>query len=145
MISGIVTNMRIKALHKSLSIAILSISIFILGLSVDFAGAQNMAAGPAASRPLADPLLSRYLRFGRLTSEDGLSNDQAYHVAQDSYGFMWFATADGLNRYDGSSIKVYRHDPDDPNSLSHNIARALFVDQSGVLVAWYLGRRPQSI
>ena len=46
---------------------------------------------------------------------------------------MWFATADGLNRYDGSGVKVYRHDPDDPNSLSHNVVRAMIVDQSGEL------------
>ena len=46
---------------------------------------------------------------------------------------MWFATADGLNRYDGSDFKIYRRDPYDPNSLSHNIIRTLFVDQRGLL------------
>jgi signal transduction histidine kinase/streptogramin lyase/DNA-binding response OmpR family regulator len=45
---------------------------------------------------------------------------------------MWFATSDGLSRYDGSDFKVYRRDPDDPNSLSSNLVRALIVDQSGV-------------
>ena len=57
---------------------------------------------------------SQYLRFARLTTKDGLSSDQTYHVAQDRYGFMWFATADGLNRYDGTDLKIYRHDPEDP-------------------------------
>jgi signal transduction histidine kinase/CheY-like chemotaxis protein/streptogramin lyase len=46
---------------------------------------------------------------------------------------MWFGTADGLSRYDGSSVKVYRHDPDDPNSLGHNIIRAMIADHSGEL------------
>ncbi len=91
------------------------------------------AVDTEVSRPLLDPLLSRYLRFGRLTTEDGLSSDQAWHVAQDNHGFMWFATANGLNRYDGSSVKVYRHDPDDPYSLGHNIVRAMIKDQSGDL------------
>ena len=111
--------------HKSLAIAFLAVSIFISGLTVEFVGAQNTALGTAASRRPADLVLSRYLRFGRLTTEDGLSSDQAYHVAQDSYGFMWFATPNGMNRYDDSSVKVYRHDPDEPNSLGHDTVRAM--------------------
>jgi hypothetical protein len=127
------TDTIMKTLHKTLTIAFLAVSIFISGLTVDFVGAQNTAAGPAASRPPADLLLSQYLRFGRLTSEDGLSGNQTYNVAQDSYGFMWFATANGLNRYDGASVKVYRHDPDDPSSLSQSAVRAMIVDRSGDL------------
>ena len=63
-------------LHKSLTIAFLAVSIFISGLNVDFVSAQNKAAGTAASRRPENLLLSRHLRFGRLTSEDGLSNEQ---------------------------------------------------------------------
>jgi len=106
-----------STLHKSLTIAFLAVSIFISGINVDFVGAQSTAVIKATSRRSADPLLSRYLRFGRLTSEDGLSNNQTYHIAQDNHGFMWFATANGLNRYDASSVKVYRHDQDDAYSL----------------------------
>jgi len=83
----------------------------------------------------AEILLSKYLRFDRLTTEDGLSNDQVRGIVQDNHGFIWIATFDGLNRYDGSSIKVYRHDPDDPNSLSNNVVRLPIVDQKGVL--WF--------
>jgi ligand-binding sensor domain-containing protein len=119
-----------NTLHKSLSTMILAVFIFISGLNGDFIGAQDTAVIKATSRRSADLLLSRYLRFGRLTTEDGLSSDQAYHVAQDSYGFMWFATADGLSRYDGASIKVYRRDPDDPSSLGNNAVRAMIADQS---------------
>ena len=111
-------------LHKSLTIAFLAVSISISGLNADFIGAQNTAVGSEVSRPLSDPLMSRYLRFGRLTTKDGLSSDQTRNVVQDKRGFMWFATLGGLNRYDGASIKVYRHDPDDPHSLSHNVIRA---------------------
>ena len=122
-----------NTLPKSLIITFLAVSILISGLTVDFAGAQNTAVGTTASRRPEDQLLSPYLRFGRLTSEDGLSSNHAYHVAQDSYGFMWFATPNGLNRYDGSSVKVYHHDPDDPNSLGHDTVRAMTLDQSGDL------------
>jgi ligand-binding sensor domain-containing protein len=119
-----------NTLHKSLTIAFLAVSILIsAGLNVDFVGAQNTAA----SRRPADLLQSRYLRFGRITAEDGLSNEQIRGVAQDNYGFMWFATLDGLNRYDGASVKVYRHGPNDPLSLNSNDIRHLAVDQSGVM------------
>jgi streptogramin lyase len=46
---------------------------------------------------------------------------------------MLFGTANGLSRYGGSSVKVYRHDPDNPNSLSHNNVRALHADRRGVV------------
>jgi hypothetical protein len=84
-----------NTLHKSLTIAILTVFIFISGLTVDFVGAQNTIASPAASRRPADLLQSRYLRFGRITAEDGLSNEQIRGVSQDNYGFMWFGTAAG--------------------------------------------------
>ena len=122
-----------STLHKSLTIAFLAVAAFISGLTVDFAGAQNTAVGTAASRRSADLLLSQYLKFGRLTAEDGLSSDQTWELAQDKRGFMWFGTANGLSRYDGARVKVYRHDPDDPNSLGHNIVRAMIADQSGDL------------
>ena len=122
-----------NTLHKSLTIAFLTVSIFISGLNINIAGAQDTAAGTAASRRPADLSLSSYLRFDLLTTEDGLSSNHAYHVAQDSYGFMWFDIPNGLNRYDGSSVKVYRHDPDDPNSLGHDTVRAMTLDQSGDL------------
>jgi signal transduction histidine kinase/ligand-binding sensor domain-containing protein len=46
---------------------------------------------------------------------------------------MWFGTEDGLNRYDGYSFKVYKHDPDDPNSLSNSWILSMIKDSSGVL------------
>ena len=133
MISDILTNLRINPLNKLRTTAFLAISIFITGLSANLVSAQDTAAGTVETQRSADPLLSRYLRFGRLASEDGLSSNQTYNIVQDNHGFMWFATADGLNRYDGASVKVYRHNPDDPSSLGHNFIRSLVVDQSGVL------------
>ena len=46
---------------------------------------------------------------------------------------MWFGTLDGLNRYDGNDFKLYRHDPDDPHSLSDNTIRGLIADHTGTL------------
>ncbi|MCP4601580.1 MAG: response regulator [Proteobacteria bacterium] len=54
-------------------------------------------------------------------------------MLQDRQGFLWFATADGLNKYDGYKFTIYRNDPDDRTSLSHNYLRAIFEDANGTL------------
>jgi hypothetical protein len=64
-----------STLHRSLTITFLAVSIFISGIIVDFVGAQDKIADPAASRRPVNPMLSLYLKFGRLTSKNGLSND----------------------------------------------------------------------
>jgi signal transduction histidine kinase/ligand-binding sensor domain-containing protein/DNA-binding NarL/FixJ family response regulator len=123
----------VSSFHKSLAISFLVVSIFILGVSVDFVGAQGAAADREVSRPSSDPLLSKYLRFVRLTAEDVLSGDHTRNVVQDQRGLMWIGTLSGLNRFDGTGVKLYRNDPTNPNSLSNNVARALVVDKNGVL------------
>ncbi len=72
------------------------------------------------------------LRFRNISRETGLSQNSVYDVLQDEKGFMWFATQDGLNRWDGYSIKVYRPDPEDESdSIPHNFVRALELDRQG--------------
>jgi len=64
---------------------------------------------------------SQQLKFKYLDNENGLSSLYVSAIAQDDKGFMWFGTQDGLNKYDGYQIKVYKSDPDSPdNSLSSN-------------------------
>jgi ligand-binding sensor domain-containing protein len=58
--------------------------------------------------------------FYQLTSAHGLSSDRTQAVIRDREGFYRIATQDGLNRFDGSSCKVYRNNRNDSNSLSHN-------------------------
>ena len=80
------------------------------------------------------------LSFRHLTTEHGLSQDHVVAILQDHQGFMWFATGEGLNRYDGHSFVVYKNDPSDPGSLSHNFIREVFEDAQGYLwVAAYPG------
>jgi hypothetical protein len=73
------------------------------------------------------------LRFTHLTTNDGLSQGYVVDILQDRRGFMWFATRDGLNRYDGYTFVVYKHDPNDPGSLNSNFLQDLMEDDHGNL------------
>ena len=79
------------------------------------------------------PLYGTDIRFERLTNDQGLSMSVVNSIAQDKQGFMWFATQDGLNRYDGKNFRIYKHDPDNPASLAANWIDALYVDLQGAL------------
>lgn len=73
------------------------------------------------------------IRFDRLTIDEGLPQNTVRSITQDREGFMWFATQNGLARYDGYEFTVYRHDPSDPASISSSQINALFVDDEGEL------------
>ena len=75
----------------------------------------------------------RDLRFKKLTGSEGLSQTRVSSAVQDDVGFMWFATQYGLNRYDGYKFKVFKHEPDQPGSLSCVYIRSLIKDRSGTL------------
>src|SRR5271165_1785407 len=73
------------------------------------------------------------LRFTHLTTNDGLSQGYVVAILQDRRGFMWFATRDGLNRYDGNAFVVFKNNPNDPGSLSSNFLQDLMQDDHGYL------------
>ncbi|MBN8826111.1 MULTISPECIES: ATP-binding protein [unclassified Spirosoma] len=64
-----------------------------------------------------------------LTISNGLSQGMIFDLEQDRKGFIWIATKDGLNRYDGYNFKVFTHDPYNPYSLSDNTCSALLMDR----------------
>jgi len=75
------------------------------------------------------------LRVDRITVEDGLSHGMVWSIHQDRRGFLWFATSQGLNRYDGHDFEVYRSEPDDPMSISGSDVSEVMVDHVGELWA----------
>jgi len=85
------------------------------------------------SEPAASIAPGKYLRFETITLEDGLSQSTIFCILQDSQGFMWFGTEDGLNKYDGYNFTVYKNDPEDPSSLGKNWIMALVEDDLGNL------------
>jgi len=91
------------------------IILFVLSTTVPFAlSAQNTA-------------------WQALTIADGLSQGMVYDFLQDRTGFMWIATKDGLNRYDGYNFKVFTNDPYNPYSISGNTCTVLLEDTRGRL------------
>ncbi|MCZ7615662.1 MAG: hypothetical protein M5T52_19470 [Ignavibacteriaceae bacterium] len=80
-----------------------------------------------------EQIFSQSIPFGQLTAKQGLSNSFVNCLLQDHYGFIWFGTDDGLNRFDGYEIKVYRNNPDAKSSISENIIWAMYEDRSGYL------------
>jgi signal transduction histidine kinase/ligand-binding sensor domain-containing protein/DNA-binding response OmpR family regulator len=80
-----------------------------------------------------DAAAQQELKFTHITNDDGLSQSTVLSILKDKYGFMWFATYDGLNRYDGYRFKVYRNIPKKPHSLSSNSVSTLFEDKQGTL------------
>ncbi len=68
-----------------------------------------------------------------LTISDGLSQGMIFNLGQDKQGFIWVATKDGLNRYDGHNFTVFTHDPHNAYSLSDNSCSALLIDRRGWL------------
>jgi len=71
--------------------------------------------------------------FERISLEQGLSQGMVHDVVQDQDGFLWIATKDGLNRYDGYDFKIFTHDPYDPTTISANNLSCLFEDSRGRL------------
>lgn len=80
----------------------------------------GLAAGPAP-----------VMRFRHLTVEDGLAHDSVYAIAQDSLGFIWIGTEDGLNRFDGNTLDRFAPDQGAPGSLPESDVSKLLVDSRG--------------
>src|SRR5208337_5407671 len=96
----------------------------------DYAHALRTPLGGSLSAPGSPG----NLRFTHLSVADGLSNADVRAIAQDHQGFMWFGTwLGGLNRYDGYTFKVYKHDDQDEHSLGCDGIQTLYVDRAGVL------------
>jgi ligand-binding sensor domain-containing protein len=73
------------------------------------------------------------IRFKRLYNSQGLSQVRVSDIAQDGQGFLWFATENGLNRYDGYKFKVFKHVPGRPESLSGDYIYSLLKDRAGAI------------
>ena len=92
---------------------------FLLILAVPLANATGDSSHP--------------MRFGHLTVNDGLSQSNVLSVLQDSEGWMWFATENGLNRYDGYEFRYFKRERGNPAALSNDFIFDLAEGTDGSL------------
>ena len=71
--------------------------------------------------------------FENISVPEGLSNSTVNYIFQDSNGFLWISTADGLNRYDGNNVKVFKNDPNDSTTIPTNVCYAVAEDSDGFI------------
>ncbi|MBL8009538.1 MAG: histidine kinase [Flavobacteriales bacterium] len=96
-------------------------------------------AGPlVAQEPVRRP---QTIRFEVIGINQGLSQGLVSSLAQDTSGFLWLTSKDGLNRYDGLRFTTFRHRAGDSTSLIDNNVQAVHVDRQGRIWAGTLDRR----
>ena len=67
--------------------------------------------------------------YRHLTEQDGLASNNVMGIQQDKAGFMWFATDNGLQRYDGARFRIWHHDPTDTASIPSDLCGSLLRDK----------------
>lgn len=70
-----------------------------------------------------------YLHFEQITTREGLPHSIIYDILQDKSGFLWFATGNGLVRYDGYEMRVYNSGPKNGRNIGYNSVIKLLEDQ----------------
>jgi len=90
---------------------------------------------PANAQVPISVVESLELLMENISISDGLSQGMTNDLEEDADGYLWIATKDGLNRYDGKKIKVFRHDPKDSVSISENFIYSICIDKAGRLWA----------
>lgn len=104
----------------------------LLLLFLPTASASNTLETSPANK-LKTKIPTGQLKFSHLKAADGLSSSNVFAITQDQQGYLWVATEDGLNRFDGSKFKTYRHNINNKHSIADNVIRKVFVDSHDTL------------
>ncbi|MBK9927069.1 MAG: GGDEF domain-containing protein [Anaerolineales bacterium] len=122
----------VRSKGKQYFASILAIFAFLFSgqpLNGKTAQPEQKTSGPVTPYPAPGSVV----RFEHLGIENGLSQNTGQVIFQDSRGFLWIGTQDGLNRYDGYAFTVFRHDPDNLASISNNSILSITEDVQGFL------------
>ncbi|MEJ2634104.1 MAG: two-component regulator propeller domain-containing protein [Calditrichia bacterium] len=111
------SSVQYSMLQKGLMITFLRAAAFLLVLFPIFVYSQS----------------HQQISFEHISLNEGLSQSSVLSVIQDSHGFMWFATQEGLNKFDGYTFTIYKHQLNDPYSLSDDWINVIFEDREGNL------------
>ena len=117
--------------HRLLAVAVLV--LFFTTLIIHEGFADNRTEVQKLPTPSMHQSRALSARFDRITVEDGLSQNAVLTILQDRRGFIWLGTEDGLNKYDGYDFEIFKHDAEDPSSISDSLVSELYEDRFGVL------------
>jgi PAS domain S-box-containing protein len=106
---------KIRQWLKALVLAITLIILIVLSLPTTVCAAESR------------------VQFEHITADQGLSQSGVLCILQDSQGFMWFGTQDGLNKYDGYNFTVYKYNKLNLYSLSDNFISSIYEDKLGTI------------
>ncbi|MCR9227950.1 MAG: response regulator [Flavobacteriaceae bacterium] len=115
--------MQKKSSHKGL-VFLYPCTILVLLLCLG-----KSSLGQAQSSPKAHNRFS----FNNLTVNDGLSQNSVVGIAQDTTGYLWFATQDGLNKYDGREFNIYKEQFEDVTRPTYSKLGKVFIDSDNTL------------
>ncbi len=115
--------MRIQSIRKPLFLLAVAIAAFLF--SSFKLGQADLGIATVESH--------EEVNFENITIENGLSQGSVRSIFQDRKGFMWFASHDGLNRFDGYKFMIFRHSVADSNSISNNYIYSIGSDCTGDL------------
>jgi ligand-binding sensor domain-containing protein len=80
---------------------------------------------------ISSSIVAQDIKFEYLTPDEGLSQSSVMSIFQDKFGFMWFGTGSGLNKYDGYKFTKYYHSTKDSTSVAGDLINCLFEDSHG--------------
>ncbi|MGL1887456.1 MAG: ATP-binding protein [Reichenbachiella sp.] len=93
----------------------------------------SLFAALACVNEVRSQLIQKKVKFRHLKENPQLSNLNIQAICQDSKGYLWVGTEDGLNRFDGYDVKIYRNIENDSSSLVKNQIEVIFEDSRGVV------------
>jgi len=73
-------------------------------------------------------ILANETKFEHISIDKGLSHSSVFTILQDSKGFMWFGTQNGLNKFDGYNFTVFKNEPSDSSSIANSTVFSIYED-----------------
>lgn len=92
-----------------------------------------------SAKPASADVSTPHYSFSHVLPDQVAAIGYINSIAQDADGFMWFGGANGLARYDGYQVRIYRKEDDNSRSLSHSYVNDIFLDADGNL--WIATRK----
>lgn len=85
------------------------------------------------AKPCEAPSQPTNVAFEHFSLDQGLSGSSVRCICQDSVGYLWFGTLQGIDRFDGQSITTYRHEPGNPSSMVAAFVQTIYPDDQGTI------------